>query len=155
MSGDGLTLVVQNASRQTGVPARSAIERWARHAFADTAGELVVRIVDEPESAALNERYRGRQGPTNVLAFPAGDLPAMADEPGPLGDIVICAPVVGREADEQSKPAACHWAHLIIHGCLHLQGFDHLREPDAAAMETRERELLAGLGIPDPYAVEA
>lgn len=114
-----------------------------------------MRVVDETESARLNERYRGKPGPTNVLAFPAGDIPGGAPEPPPLGDIVICAGVVAREALEQGKASEAHWAHMVVHGCLHLIGHDHLTADEAGVMESAERELLAGLGIADPYAAEA
>jgi probable rRNA maturation factor len=157
-------LVLQNAAKRKGTPTRDYIEKCARRVFDDAVGELVVRIVDEVESAALNDRYLGKQGPTNVLAFPAGDAvqtgerpasgkPAVPGEPMPLGDLAICAAVVAREAAEQGKAPRAHWAHMVIHGCLHLRGYDHMNAAEAEVMETRERELLAGLGIADPYAV--
>jgi probable rRNA maturation factor len=146
---------VQNASRNTGVPERSDLERWARHALAaDVRGELTVRIVDESESAELNRRYRGKQGATNVLSFEAEAPPEGAAELLPFGDIVICAEVVEREAREQGKPAAAHWAHMVVHGALHLQGYDHETARDAGIMENRERALLAELGFPDPYSIK-
>jgi probable rRNA maturation factor len=170
LSRERFALVLQNAAKLKGTPARNFIEDCARRVFVDAAGELVVRIVDEAESAALNERWLGKQGPTNVLAFPAGDpqrpgrpmapgrrkargLPAAPGEPIALGDLAICAAVVAREAAEQGKAPKAHWAHMVIHGCLHLCGYDHMNAAEAKAMETRERELLAGLGIADPYAV--
>ena len=110
-------------------------------------------IVDEEESAALNSRYRGKRGPTNVLSF--GTEPPAAAIDGellPLGDLVICAAVVQREAREQGKPARAHWAHMVVHGVLHLKGFDHEKARDAEVMEAREREVLAALGFPDPYS---
>ena len=110
-----------------------------------------MRIVDEAEGRALNARWRGRDYATNVLSFPA-ELPPGVALPL-LGDLVVCAPVVAREAAEQGKPEADHWAHLVIHGTLHLLGFDHESESDAVVMEGLERELLAGLGIGDPYAI--
>jgi probable rRNA maturation factor len=139
--------------RHSGAPVAAYLKRCARAALADAVGELVIRIVDEPESAALNERFRMGQGPTNVLAFPPGDEPLPVDADPLLGDIAICAPVVAREAAEQSKPPAAHWAHMVIHGCLHLLGYDHQEARQAATMEARERELLAGLGIGDPYTL--
>lgn len=135
------------------VPDDDAFRRWVGAALAgrrETA-ELTVRIVDEAEGRALNARWRGRDYATNVLSFPA-ELPPGVALPL-LGDLVVCAPVVAREAAEQGKPEADHWAHLVIHGTLHLLGFDHERETDAALMEGLERELLAGLGIGDPYAI--
>ena len=102
------------------------------------------------ESRSLNTRYRGKPAPTNVLSFPMpadgnGKARAM------IGDLVVCAPVVAREAREQGKALRAHWAHMVIHGTLHLLGFDHERSSDARRMEGRERELLARLGFPDPY----
>jgi len=108
-----------------------------------------VRIVDEPEMRELNARYRHKDYPTNVLSFPA-ELPPGVDVPL-LGDIVICAPVVNREATEQHKAPRAHWAHMLVHGTLHLLGHDHERERDAAVMEALERRILAGLKFPDPY----
>lgn len=164
MTRERFALVLQNAAKRKGTPARAFIERCARSVFDDAAGELVVRIVDEHESASLNEQYVGKQGPTNVLAFPADDLPLpgkarrrgeanVLREPKALGDIAICAAVVAREAAEQGKALKAHWAHMVVHGCLHLCGYDHMKAADAKVMESRERELLAGLGIADPYAV--
>lgn len=138
----------------SGAPSSEFIEACAAHALAGVDGEVAIRIVDESESAMLNERYRGQPGPTNVLAFPAGDMPSGADI-RPLGDIVICAPVVAREAAEQQKPLEAHWAHMVVHGCLHLRGYDHGADTEARQMEERERDLLAGLGIEDPYRGDA
>lgn len=135
------------------VPDDDAFRRWVGAALAgrrETA-ELTVRIVDEAEGRALNARWRGRDYATNVLSFPA-ELPPGVALPL-LGDLVVCAPVVAREAAEQGKAETDHWAHLVVHGTLHLLGFDHERETDAALMEGLERELLAGLGIGDPYAI--
>ena len=153
MSDAGFELVLQNAAEDASVPAAEFLGACARRVFGDRVGELVVRIVSEAESAELNEKYRGQSGPTNVLAFPADELELPDGEPPPLGDIAICAAVVAREAAEQGKPAAAHWAHMVIHGCLHLSGYDHMNPAEAEAMEARERELLAGLGIADPYTV--
>jgi probable rRNA maturation factor len=132
------------------------LRRWVRCALgAQVKGELTVRVVTADESAALNSQYRGKAGPTNVLSFAAGDAPPGAREEAlPFGDIVVCADVVAREAREQGKPLEAHWAHMVIHGALHLQGFDHERPADAAAMEARERSLLAGLGFADPYSIK-
>ena len=153
MKADALAVAVQKAHGGLAPPVRD-IRRWARAALDGEAsrGELTVRIVGEEESAALNERYRGKQGATNVLAFPAGGPAEMADgELLPLGDLVICAPVVAREAREQGKPLAAHWAHMVVHGALHLAGYDHEADAAATAMEARERLILAALGFPDPY----
>jgi probable rRNA maturation factor len=111
--------------------------------------ELTLRLVDRSESRELNARFRGKDQPTNVLSFPA-DLPPGIDIPL-LGDIVICAPLVEEEARTQDKPLQEHWAHLVIHGILHLLGYDHQVEQDAIEMERIEVELLASLGIGNPY----
>jgi probable rRNA maturation factor len=152
-----LAVTVQDAAGLAGTPPKASLRVWARHALGNAArGELTVRIVDEAESAALNSRYRGKHGPTNVLSFGADeplDPPEAAGaELLPLGDLVICAAVVQREARAQGKPAPAHWAHMVVHGVLHLQGYDHETAGEAATMEARERELLAGLGFPDPYS---
>jgi len=129
------------------------IERWVSAVLPDTTGELTVRVVDADESAALNGRYRDKHYATNVLSFPADPLPvALEDEDVPFGDLVLCAPVVASEAVEQGKTLIAHWAHLIVHGCLHLKGFDHETAGEAEIMEARERDLLAKLGFADPYA---
>ncbi|NOX08059.1 MAG: rRNA maturation RNase YbeY [Gammaproteobacteria bacterium] len=111
--------------------------------------EMVIRIVDETESASLNDRYRHKSGATNVLSFTA-DIPEGVDLPL-LGDLVICAPVVAQEAKEQMKGLSAHWAHMVVHGALHLQGYDHQDEEEAQVMELIEREVLEGLGFADPY----
>jgi probable rRNA maturation factor len=150
-----LAVTVQDAVGEAGTPSARRLRGWAQHALGKRArGELTVRIVDETESAALNRRYRGKRGPTNVLSFSA-ELPRFdfRAEPKPLGDLVICASVVQREAREQGKAPAAHWAHMVIHGVLHLKGYDHALPADAARMESRERKLLAALGFPDPYSV--
>ena len=151
MASEGVVLSVENASRESGVPAEADLRRWVDAALAGrrAEAELSIRIVDEVEGAALNATYRHKQGATNVLSFPA-ELPAGVPLPV-LGDLVICAPVVVREAREQGKPAEAHWAHLVVHGCLHLLDFDHETEIQAADMESLERNILAGMGYPDPY----
>jgi probable rRNA maturation factor len=153
-----VVVTVQDASRGSAVPARSDIERWARSALAEgVRGEVTVRIVGEAESAELNSRYRDKKGPTNVLSFSAEPATApseTAPELLPFGDLVICADVVEREAREQGKAPAAHWAHMVVHGALHLQGFDHENVRDASIMEQRERKLLAALGFPDPYSIK-
>jgi probable rRNA maturation factor len=153
-----VVVTVQNSSRIADVPAAAQLKKWARAALAaDVKGELTVRIVGEQESAELNARYRGKKGSTNVLSFRAADAelpPAAVAELLPFGDLVICADVVAREAREQGKTAAAHWAHMVVHGTLHLQGLDHEKARDAKVMEARERELLATLGFPDPYSIK-
>ncbi|TNF07705.1 MAG: rRNA maturation RNase YbeY [Gammaproteobacteria bacterium] len=142
---------MENASTCKQVPTQEQMQGWAEAALSklDKPLELSVRIVDESESGELNERFRHKQGSTNVLSFPA-DLPEELDLPL-LGDLVICAPVVEREATEQSKPPEAHWAHMIVHGCLHLIGYDHLDDTEAEVMETLETNILVGLGFPPPY----
>lgn len=133
------------------LPAAEQVTAWAEAALAGRCeeGQLTVRIVDEAEGAALNEAYRHKTGPTNVLSFPAGKDDFL---PVPLlGDIVICAPVVEREAREQGKRAEAHWAHMVIHGVLHLLGYDHVEADEAQVMEALETAILERLGFPDPY----
>jgi len=151
-----VVVTVQNAATGVAVPAPAELRKWARTALtADVRGELTVRIVDERESAELNARYRGKAGPTNVLSFRAESPPlGGGDELLPYGDVVICAEVVAREAREQGKPPAAHWAHMVVHGALHLQGYDHENRRDAGIMEGRERALLNELGFPDPYSIK-
>jgi probable rRNA maturation factor len=165
-------------SERLDLPVREQLERWAsaaldprlspRHASVPQPAELTVRITGEAESSALNQRYRGRQGPTNVLSFPfeppPGLMPEQAPEQAPehaglaaihalLGDLVICAPLVRREASEQGKSTMAHWAHLVVHGVLHLLDFDHITPVEAAPMEALEIRILDGLGFPSPYEV--
>jgi probable rRNA maturation factor len=144
-----IKLAIQNASTSTRVPAKADVKRWAAAALEGRRKQarLSLRIVDEAESAELNRRYRGQAGPTNVLSFPfepPPDLPL-------LGDLAICAPVVEREAVAQGKALDAHWAHLIVHGILHLLGHDHLNEVEAQAMEAMETLILDRLGLPPPY----
>ncbi len=132
------------------VPSEEQFERWVRTALAHLdEAQLTIRVVDEEESAELNGRYRGKQGPTNVLSFPFEAPPGI--ELPLLGDIVICAPVVEREAVEQGKAPASHWAHMVVHGCLHLLGYDHIEEAEAEEMESLETEMMTGLGYANPY----
>ena len=149
MSGE-VNLELQVATEATGLPAQADFERWAGAALEDASRRgLVIRLLDEAESRQLNRDYRGRDKPTNVLSFPFEAPPGLPSDH--LGDLVICAPVVAREALEQGKSPAHHWAHMVVHGVLHLRGYDHLEPADAEAMETRERRILACFGIPDPY----
>lgn len=146
-----LELEVQNAVDGSVSPA--LFERWVTAALQarGDAVEVVIRVVDEAEGRTLNQVWRGHDKATNVLSFPA-DLPAELDVPL-LGDIVLCAPVVAREAQEQHKELLDHYAHLTVHGVLHLLGLDHEDDEQAMVMETLEREVLASLGIDDPYRV--
>lgn len=137
------------------VPAAVSFRKWVAAALSGRIREadLAIRLVDAKEGRALNRHYRGRDYATNVLSFPA-ELPEGLPEGVRLpllGDLVLCAPVVAREAREQGKPLAAHYAHLTVHGTLHLLGWDHGNDVEAEAMEQLEREILAGLGIDDPY----
>jgi probable rRNA maturation factor len=147
-----LFLTVQRASRTRGLPRTASITDWARAALTGSGSgtaEVTVRLVDAAESAALNKRYRGKRGATNVLSFTYDPAPA---KPGLVGDLVICAPVVQREALQQDKQARAHWAHMVVHGILHLRGYDHVHKTDAEIMEAFEIRALRRLGFPDPYA---
>ena len=149
-----LEVDVQIASEEDDLPRVDELSEWARaavSAFRDDA-ELSIRIVDEGESAELNERYRHHAGPTNVLSFPF-EAPAGVSV-HLIGDIVICAPVVRREALDQSKERRAHFAHMVVHGALHLLGYDHEETQEAEQMEAQERRILAALGFDDPYAPE-
>lgn len=149
-----LELDIQRASTAADLPDDNSFKLWAGLALQDRPGhELTIRLVDEEESQTLNREYRHKDYPTNVLSFPA-DLPPELNIPL-LGDLVICAPVVAREAREQEKPLQAHWAHMVIHGCLHLTGHDHMEDAEADEMESLERQLLAQLGIADPYLSES
>jgi len=149
---------VQVASDAAGIPTSDDIREWIERTVAaadpDRDADVSVRIVDEQEMRALNRDYREQDKPTNVLAFPAGDTGFVPPGEMPLlGDIVVCAAVVAREADEQGKPPGHHWSHMLVHGTLHLLGHDHLESAEAEAMEQLERQILAGLGIADPYGL--
>ena len=148
-----LELDLQLASAAPDLPSEAQFRTWCtlalRQRTADS--ELTIRLVDEAEGRELNHTYRQRDYATNVLSFPADVPDELLDIPL-LGDLVICVPVVMREAQEQSKSLEAHWAHLVIHGCLHLLGYDHILDAEAEEMEALERALLAELGYPDPYA---
>ena len=152
MSENILRIDLQNDSGLRDVPEPALFERWVRAALLRPYAELeqTIRIVDEAESRRLNRDYRGRDKPTNVLSFPS-ELPADLLGYECLGDLVICAPVVAAESREQGKPLLAHWAHLVVHGMLHLQGHDHQTEQEAAAMEALEIEILRTLGHTNPY----
>jgi probable rRNA maturation factor len=139
-------------STHTQIPSAENIQRWVSvvlESEALTEADVSVYIVDEAESQALNLQYRGQDKPTNVLSFPA-DIPAEVGIPL-LGDLVICAPVIAREAQEQNKHADAHWAHMFIHGTLHLLGYDHIENDAAETMEALETTLMAQLGFAAPY----
>jgi probable rRNA maturation factor len=169
-------VTVQIATGRAGVPHARSFARWANAAFAGGSArrspepaELTIRVVGAAESRKLNRTWRGKDKPTNVLSFDGAgtgnrengrsrgmqsqarlrfpDFPSRHH----LGDLAICAPVVAREAREQGKPPAAHWAHMVVHGVLHLLGYDHENDRDAARMEARETKILAQLGMPNPY----
>jgi probable rRNA maturation factor len=146
-----LSIDIQMACPSEDAPDEYSIKRWASAAIRDERDnpELSLRIVDEIESADFNQQYRGKTGATNVLSFP---FDAVTPEPLPiLGDLVICAPVVNREAREQQKTTQAHWAHIIVHGVLHLLGYDHINENDADKMEALETAIMLALDFPPPY----
>lgn len=142
---------IQIATEDEHTPSESAFRTWVAAALPPSMhdAELTIRIVSPEESEALNAQYRGQQKPTNVLSFPA-DLPEEIDLPL-LGDLVICAAIVKAEAKTQNKTLEAHWAHMVIHGTLHLLGYDHIEDHDAEEMEALETKLLSALGFPAPY----
>lgn len=137
-------------------PSDDRFQSIAEQAWSGEPAELCLRLVDSAEMQELNLAFRGKDSATNVLAFPAemGDFQLPPDQIAPAGDIVICAPVVQKEALEQGKKPLDHWAHLWVHGLLHLQGHDHIEDDEANRMEECERQILAKLRIPDPYAAD-
>jgi probable rRNA maturation factor len=147
-----ITLDLQNDEALDSLPEARRFQAWVEAALQQDYAELqqTVRIVDAAESRDLNYRYRGKDSPTNVLAFP-GDNELLDYDC--LGDLVICAPVVATEAAEQGKTAEAHWAHLVVHGMLHLQGFDHQSDDDTRQMEALEIKILRALGYTNPYNV--
>lgn len=163
-----LIVDVQYATSRRGVPHAASLRAWARTAYEQTSAAsriapssdlaVTLRVVSPGESRRLNRTWRGKDKPTNVLSFPALPFDVAAsdgwwhpNEPTLLGDIAICAAVVAREAREQDKPPRAHWAHMVVHGILHLLGYDHERERDAEIMEAQETRLLRQFGYSDPY----
>jgi probable rRNA maturation factor len=157
-----LEVIVQRAVAGDELPHDEALQQWAQVAFAaavnkaDQAAVMTLRLVAEPEITQLNRDYRHKDKPTNVLSFPFEPPPGMPPEAmmAELGDVIICAPVVAREAREQGKPLPAHWAHMVIHGTLHLLGYDHISDDQAQEMESLEAQILTKLRYPDPYHSE-
>ncbi|MEZ9051722.1 rRNA maturation RNase YbeY [Vibrio sp. 10N.247.311.64] len=146
-----LQLAVEN---EQGLPTEQDIQLWLDKTipqFQEKA-ELTVRIVDTQESHQLNHEYRGKDKPTNVLSFPFEAPPGI--ELDLLGDLIICRQVVEKEAEEQSKPLLAHWAHMVVHGSLHLLGYDHIEDDEAEEMESLETEIMQSMGFEDPYILE-
>jgi len=145
-----IVIDLQTDSGQAGIPAEAEFGRWVAAALRDPHDQLeqTIVVVDEPQGRELNRRFRGADRATNVLAFPAEDAYLDYDC---LGDLVLCAPVVALEAAQQGKAEDAHWAHLVVHGMLHLQGYDHHNETQAAEMEALEIEILDTLGYTNPY----
>ena len=139
-----LRLSVQYPGGSRGAPSRPQVRRWLR-ASCTLPAEIAVRFVGGIEGQALNRDYRGKDYATNVLTFD------YAQEPVVMADLIICAPVIEREADEQGKTLEAHYAHMLVHGALHAQGWDHMKKKEAEAMEAREREIMTALGFDDPY----
>ena len=140
-----LSLAVQFATKPETLPTRHMFRKWALAAL-ETDAEITLRIVDAEEGQTLNRDYRGKDYATNVLTFPLNEEPLM-------GDIVLCAPVVEKEAAEQGKSIAAHYAHLVVHGVLHLQGYDHENDAEAVQMEQLETQIITKLGYADPYLI--
>ena len=150
---------VQFACNDSGIPSAKDIQDWVEFAagqsgrLPDSNTGVAVRVVDAAEIQALNHRYREKNAPTNVLSFPAGEMDGLpADAARQLGDVVVCAPVVCEEAAQQGKLLNDHWAHILVHGVLHLLGYDHENDADADEMERLETAILNDRGIADPYA---
>lgn len=149
-----ITLDLQLASTADTLPTEAQVQQWLDAAILpfQAEAEVTVRIVDHAESQQLNFDYRNKDKPTNVLSFPFQCPPGI--ELPLLGDLVICAPVVAAEAAEQHKSLQAHWAHMVVHGCLHLLGFDHINDDDAEQMEAEEVTILQQLGINNPYLLD-
>tara|TARA_R110002111_G_scaffold42704_2_gene78585 strand:+ start:14154 stop:14615 length:462 start_codon:yes stop_codon:yes gene_type:complete len=153
-----MTVEIQIVSTSQSLPSQEQFNQWVDLAIepARQGADVVIRIVDKVESAELNQTYREKEGATNVLSFPfemPDGIPAEALTGDILGDLVICDAIVEQQAKQQEKPRMSHWAHMVIHGCLHLQGYDHVEPEQAVAMENLEIKLLNSIGIDNPYEV--
>ncbi|MDK2126316.1 rRNA maturation RNase YbeY [Parachitinimonas caeni] len=153
MARNKLVLSVQYAVDSNLAPSRKQFREWAHSALDKSinAAEVTLRIVDVDEGRELNAQYRGKDYATNVLTFTFDDSPLVEGMPL-YGDLVLCAPVVAKEAQEQGKALDAHYAHLVVHGMLHLQGYDHIEDDEAEEMESLETQIMQQLGFPDPYA---
>jgi len=153
MTTGHVTIDYQRAVDWDGLPDLQDLEGWANAAWqGEEDSEVTLRVVDARESEKLNAQYRGKRKPTNVLSFPFEVPPGITM--ALAGDLVICAPVVEREAHDQGKTVQAHWAHMVIHGMLHLQGYDHIADDEAEVMEALETRILASFGFSDPYETE-
>jgi probable rRNA maturation factor len=148
-----LDLTIQSFTKCASVPDAAQFEQWVSAALSNRKAhaEVCIRLIDKPESASLNEQYRNKIGPTNVLSFNSSLPPELASD-FLLGDLAICAPLVAEEALAAGFSIEEHWAHLTVHGCLHLLGYDHEIEADAIVMEKLETEIMLSLGLPNPYS---
>lgn len=146
-----IKITLQTMASNTFIPSRYFLQRWVNKALSKqmTSNQINIRLVNKKESAELNSRYRHKKGPTNILSFPFEPPPGISS--AFLGDLVVCAALVNQQAKQQTKTRLAHWAHLIIHGCLHLIGYDHIHNKDANKMETLEIRLLKELGYENPY----
>ena len=146
-----IKITIQSLASNTFIPSRYFLQRWVTKALVKQVGsnEVNIRLVSKKESAELNSTYRHKKGPTNILSFPFEPPPGVSS--AFLGDLVICAALVNQEAKQQTKTRLAHWAHLVIHGCLHLVGYDHIHDKDAIKMEAIEIQLLEDLGYENPY----
>jgi len=148
-------IIVQCTVPKNCMPLPAHLKKWAKAVLTSQTEpmDVILRIVDSEEMTALNSRYRHKEGPTNVLSFPYDEDDYNSDKPSRryLGDIVICAEIVNQQALDQHKPSEVHWAHMVIHGVLHLLGYDHIQESDAFLMEETEIGILKHLGFPNPY----
>ena len=150
-----MNMDIQNVSKIETLPANESIIKWAKYALDEKNknAEITLRVVDIDEGRTLNNEWRKKNTATNVLSFPVGE--AIEQAPDLLGDIVICAPIVEQEAKEQGKNTEAHWAHLVIHGILHLQGYDHESDKEATIMESKEIQILKQIGYENPYENES
>lgn len=146
-----IKITIQSLASNTFIPSRYFLQRWVNKALVKQVGsnEVNIRLVSKKESAELNSTYRHKNGPTNILSFPFEPPPGVSSPL--LGDLVICAALVNQQAKQQAKTRLAHWAHLVIHGCLHLVGYDHIHDKDAIKMEAVEIQLLEDLGYENPY----